>query len=99
MNIRFVPALLVTCGVLITSSQLMAQNGFPSPAEKRVYHACLYAHWIDGYCRFHSWGYFSASFADCIIANGGCECAMAEGGYWGPDIDQACAAVSHRRWR
>jgi len=102
MNFRyFMAAVLTAFWMLISSSALLAQgDGLLSRADKRAYHACLYARWIDGYCRFHGWDYVSESFADCIIANDGCQCAYAKGGYWGPDIDQACAAVvAHRRRR
>ncbi len=95
MNIRLITGVLVACGMLITSSAVFAQNALMSRAEKRIYHACLYAHWIDGYCRVHSWSIFSDAFSDCIIANNGCQCALANGGYWGPEVDQACAAVMH----
>ena len=50
MNVRFMVATLAACQILISSSPLLAQRYFPPPltnSEKRVYHACLYAHWID----------------------------------------------------
>ncbi len=95
MHIRLMTGVLTIVWVLIASSPLFAQNALMSRAEKRVYHACLYAHWIDGYCRVHSWSFFSDAFSDCIIANSGCQCALANGGYWGPEVNQACAAAMH----
>ena len=101
MTIRLVLAVLVACGLLIKSSPLLAEDnyGLLSPAEKRVYHACLYAHWIDSYCRFHAWGYNELSFRDCVIANDGCKCVIANGGYWGPTVDDACRVLYHERVR
>jgi hypothetical protein len=97
MNLRFVAVVLTMCQVLINSTPLFAQDEFGSLTrpEKRAYHACLYAHWIDGYCRFHAWGFNGGSFRECVVANGGCECVVANRGYWGPDVDDACWAVGH----
>ena len=95
MNVRLMVAILAACQILVSSSPLFAQRYFPPPLdfrEKRVYHACLYAHWIDNYCRFHAWGFNDQSFRDCVVANGACECVVANGGYWGVDIDDACRA-------
>jgi hypothetical protein len=99
MNRRFKLAILAVCQILMFSSPLLAENdlGLLNRSEKRVYHACLYAHWIDTYCRFHAWGYTRSSFRDCVIANGACGCVFANGGYWGPDVDDACHAVSSGR--
>jgi hypothetical protein len=101
MNIRLLWAIVLGCGILINSSSLRAQDdyGLPSRAEKRVYHVCLYAHWIEGYCRFHAWGFGAASFRDCVIANDGCRCVIANGGYWGPFIDDACHFLYRDRVR
>lgn len=101
MNFRFMAAVLATCQILIGSSPLLAQEDSGSPltrAEKRVYHACLYAHWIDSYCRFHAWGFTNGTFRECVVANGGCECVIANRGYWGPDVDEACRPIgqAHR---
>lgn len=100
MKSRVMSTVLIACGILISASSL-AEAGLIllSPAEKGVYHACLYAHWIDSYCRFHAWGFTEASFRDCVIANGGCECVIANGGYWGPGVDETCAAITHGRVR
>jgi hypothetical protein len=95
MNVRLMAAILALCQILISSSSVLAQQYFVPPLakpEKRVYHACLYAHWIDSYCRFHAWGFTDGSFQDCVIANGACDCVFANGGYWGPAVDDACRA-------
>jgi hypothetical protein len=99
MNVRFMSAVLATCLILMSSPLVAGPDlALLSSGDKRVYHACLYAHWIDGYCRFHAWGFADASFRDCVIANGACDCVFANGGYWGPYVDDACrASVSFRR--
>jgi hypothetical protein len=101
MNVRFMSALLTACQILMSSSPLLAQEdvGLLTRGEKKVYHACLYAHWIDSYCRFHAWGFTDASFRDCVVANGACDCVFANGGYWGRDIDESCRALSSPRHR
>ena len=95
MNARFVLAVLTALQVLISSPPVFAQAdlGLLNRPEKRVYHACLYAHYIDHYCRTHAWGFNTRSFRDCVIANGACECVFANGGYWGPYVDDACRAT------
>jgi hypothetical protein len=100
MNIRLMAAVLTACQIFIGSTPIFAQDaGLLAGSEKTVYHACLYAHWIDGYCRFHAWGFTYASFRDCLVANGACQCVVANGGYWGPDVDDACRVLyqAHRR--
>ena len=101
MNIRLISVVLTVCGILVNSFPLRAQDdhGLLSPAEKRAYHACLYAHWIENYCRFHTWGYSEASLRNCVIANNGCGCVIAKGGYWGPFIDDACHFLYRSRVR
>src|SRR5260370_35991509 len=93
MIVRFVTGAVAICQVLLSLSPLFAQSGLLTPPEKRVYHACLYAHYIDHYCRTHAWGFNHQSFRDCVIANGACQCVLANGGYWGPYVDDACRAL------
>lgn len=101
MSVRVVAAVIAACQILVlsSSSPLLAQlaqdqfYGPLAPREKKIYHACLYAHWIDNYCRFHAWGFNDESFTNCVIANGACGCVFANGGYWGPNIDSACRAL------
>jgi hypothetical protein len=94
MNFRLIAATLAA-GVALNSAG-WAQDGLYR-AEKKAYHACLYARYIGDYCRFHAWGYNRQSFADCVIANGACGCSLANGGYWGPYIDEACRALAPGR--
>jgi hypothetical protein len=95
MKIRWMTTVLAVG--LLMSSQVLAQDGLLSRPEKKVYHACLYAHYIDNYCRTHAWGFNHYSFRECVIANGACECVIANGGYWGPYVDDACRAVYSAR--
>lgn len=101
MNARSMLAVLTACLVLVSSSPLLAQDdpGLLNRSEKKVYHACLYAHYIDYYCRTHAWGFNRLSFRECVIANGACTCVFANGGYWGPDVDEACRAAVRIRGR
>jgi hypothetical protein len=98
---RFTLALVTTCLILVGATPLFAQDdyGLLARGEKRVYHACLYAHYIDHYCRTHAWGFNRLSFSECVIANGACDCVLANGGYWGPPVDDACRATHRVRVR
>jgi hypothetical protein len=57
------------------SSVLLAQapTGLLPPGERKAYHACLKAKWVDDYCRARAvgalWNY-GAVFDACLIANG-----------------------------
>jgi hypothetical protein len=91
MNLRFLLAVFIAWQMVLGSAPLFAQTTNLAPREKRTYHACLYSHWIDNYCRFFAWGASNWTFQDCVIANGGCDCVFANGEYWGPDIVSACS--------
>lgn len=95
MTIRIMTVALTVLQVLIGSTPLFAQAKFGSftPADRRAFHACLYAHYIADYCRFRAWGVDYYSFADCVIANGACECVVTQGGYWDGEVDEACRSV------
>jgi hypothetical protein len=95
MNVGRMAAIVMVCQILISASPVRAQVGtiLLNGPEKRASHACLYAHWLDAYCRFRGWTYTHVSFGDCVVANGGCECVLANNGYWGPDVDDACRAL------
>ena len=73
MSTRIMVAVLVACQVFLSASPVFAQgaSGLLSWSEKRAYHACLYAVWIDDYCRTHAWGFSDRAFRECVIANGG----------------------------
>jgi hypothetical protein len=97
MSTRFLAVALTALAICSGVSPALAQAKFGSrvPPEARPYHACLYAHWIENYCRFSWWG-SGGTFASCLISNGACECAYMNEGYLGPEIDSACRAVSPR---
>ncbi len=90
MNVRLLAAVLAACQILISPSSLLAQDafGYRIRPEDQPYHACLYAHFIENYCRFHNWGWTDRSFRDCVIAHGACDC-----GSWGPDVAAACQTL------
>jgi hypothetical protein len=66
--------LLVTCAPAVAADQLFVQTpalaggqwGLLTPAQRRAYHACLYAAWVQDYCKENS-----RAVGACIIANGG----------------------------
>ena len=68
-------ALLVVAGLLIGAPEVFAQESFRlSLAETQAFHECMYAAWVDNYCRdrtlwflpnYHRW------FLTCVDANGG----------------------------
>jgi hypothetical protein len=62
----------VLAAVLANTSALEAQNRprLLTPAESRIYHACLKAAWIDDYCRSRSFGFLASSYDACLVANG-----------------------------
>jgi hypothetical protein len=102
MNLRLMAAILAAGQLLVSTSPLLAQPEYSrlSRAEKRAYHACLYAHWIDTYCRFHAWAYNGeSSVRDCIIANGACGCVIADDEYWRSEVDDACRSLYSARRR
>ena len=97
MRVRSLAAILAAGLMVLYTSPLFAQDAYLSRPEKRAYHACLYAQWITNYCRVFAWRIYGHTFSDCIIANGGCQCAITNDGYWGPEVDDACRAVYRGR--
>lgn len=94
MSIRFIAAILAGCQIALAcpSSVLAHDNlGLLNPREKRAYHACLYASFINDYCRFHAWGWSEGAFRECLIANGAGRIRI-DLPYWGPAINDACRA-------
>jgi hypothetical protein len=94
MSVRFMIAILAGCQIaLCCPSSVLAQDDWAvlNPREKRAYHACLYASFINEYCRSHAWGSPEGAFRECVIANGA-------GGvrvgfpYWGLATNDACRA-------
>jgi len=45
-----------------------------TPNQSRAYHACLFAAWVEEFCRANSWRWspsYDRVFPACVIANGG----------------------------
>jgi hypothetical protein len=99
MDIRFISVVVVACQMLMNSSPLLAGDDarLLTGAQKKAYHACLYASFIDDYCRFHAWGSTAAAFRECVIAQGA---GRIPPGYpfWGLGVNDACRALveAHR---
>lgn len=96
MNIRLVAAVIVVCqAVICAPSPLLAQEnwGYLSRSERRTYHACLYASFINDYCHFHAWGSSEAAFRDCVIANGAGKIRIGFP-YWRWGINDDCRALA-----
>ena len=72
MTDRFIAAFLAVCLFLIGSSPLFAQDGsrLLTGAERRAYHACLYAAFITDYCQYNAWGSSIAAYRECVRAHG-----------------------------
>jgi len=54
--------LLINCAPALAGTPW----GMLTPEQRRAYHACLYAAWVQDYCEENS-----RSVVACIIANGG----------------------------
>jgi hypothetical protein len=56
--------------LLITCSPALAGEGWGllTPEQRRAYHACLYAAWVQDYCEENT---PRSAVSTCIIANGG----------------------------
>ena len=72
---RIATAAIVLGVISISSSSVFGQQPLRPlfPSERRAYHACLKAAWVDHYCRWHSYGYLSdpvLSYHTCVVANG-----------------------------
>lgn len=97
MNFRFIAAILAGCEIaLCCPSSAVAQEYWRvlSPREKRTYYACLYASFINDYCRFHAWRSSEGAFRECVIANGAGRIHIGFP-YWGPGITDACRALAY----
>jgi hypothetical protein len=94
MSIRFIAATLAGCQIAFCCPSLvLAQDNFGllTPREKRAYHTCLYASFINDYCRFHAWGWSESAFRECVIANGAGRIRI-HSPYWGAAVTDACRA-------
>lgn len=94
MYIRFLAAVMAILQIMMIPSALVAGERWQllTPSEKKAYHACLYASFINDYCRFHAWGSSEAAFRECVIANGAGRVRFGFP-YWGLGINDACRAV------
>ena len=68
MRALVIAAALLASYLLTPGSPALAQDpgGMLSPAQRRAYHACLYAAWVEDYCRENS-----RAPGACVVANGG----------------------------
>ena len=68
--------MFAACSMLVVGSSAVAQQRqiLLSPAQARIYHACLTAAWVQEYCQSHAWGIFATydrTKAECIAADRG----------------------------
>ena len=68
MRALVIAATLLASYLLTPGSSALAQDqgGILSPAQRQAYHACLYAAWVEDYCRENS-----RALGACVVANGG----------------------------
>jgi hypothetical protein len=92
MRIRLVVGAAVAGQILMSSSPVLAQDRLLTPSEKREFHACLYAAYIDDYCRFHAQGFSEQAFRECVISNRGGRISVEVRLFWGPGIEGYCRA-------
>jgi hypothetical protein len=64
-------AAVLSAGLVLVSSGAAFSGeregwGLPTPVQAQAYHECLYAAWVEDYCRANS-----KAVGACIIANGG----------------------------
>jgi len=97
MKFRFLAVAFAICQIIFSSSVGLAgeYGRILSPGEKRAYHACLYASFIEHYCRSHAWPWSEAAFRECVIANGAGKIAAGLP-YLGWDTYRACRALVQR---
>lgn len=94
MYFRSIAAIMLGWQIVLCShSPVLAQSnwGVLGPREKRAYHACLYASFINNYCRYDAWGSSEAAFRECVFANRAGNIRAFP--YWGWDVYRDCRAV------
>ena|ERR1700730_4460470 len=102
MRLDLIAGVATLCCVFIATSSALSQDYVRpmTPAQKRDYHACLYAAYIDDYCRYNYQGSFSEqSFRECVIANRAGTSAFRYRTYWGFGAEDYCRAVVETRAR
>jgi|ERR1700682_4072759 len=71
----FAAMLAVSFGLIVGSPVFAQQQRILlTPAQAKIYHACLTADWIEDYCRSHAWGIFGTydrTKAECVAAENG----------------------------
>ncbi len=97
MKLWFLPV-IVAALLSMSSLPLFAGDGsrLLTPSERRAYHACLYASFIENYCHFHAWGSTDAAFRECIISQGAGRLPL-DVPRWGLGINDVCRALSQAR--
>ena len=66
---------ILTLLIGVVTSSAFALDRHPRLFAPARFHACVFAAWVDDYCRFHS--YDDLTFRACFIANGGRPCGGA----------------------
>ena len=96
MKFRFLAVAFAICQLIFSASLVSAgESGrILSPGEKRLYHACLYAAYIERYCRSHAWPWSEAAFRECVIANGAGRIVGPP--YWGWGTYRTCRELAQR---
>ena len=97
MYVRYMKVVLTASWILISASPLVAQDrsGLLTQAEKRSYHACLYASYIHSYCHFNAWGSSEAAYDECVISNRAGRIAIGFS-YWDVGVEDACRNVARQ---
>jgi len=98
MHVRFIAATIAAAAIILTAPPLRAQDHYgPGSAQKRAFHACVYAKYISEFCKVDDWPSAAYSYSDCMVANGACKCIFAGGGDLGPETNEACRATYRSR--
>ena len=93
MHVRVIAAIIAAAAILSGAHPLRAEDNYgPAGAQKRAFHACLYAKYIAEFCHIDDWP-SAYSFSDCMVANGACRCR----GDLGPETNEACRAIYRSR--
>jgi hypothetical protein len=103
MKVLVTAAILVVSQLLISLSPALPQQRLGSrfaATETSAYNACLFAAWIDDYCRGNSWRPTASEdrvYRACIFANGGGRFPLA--GRTTNNTDDYCRLAAHAAQR